>query len=326
MIKLFRDLNSYNFIILIILLYVLRIGLFINTPIDINTGFSFFGQRILIKDVNTPLVSPLTNITLAGLVVFIQALLFNRIVNIYNVLGKSTLLPALIYVVASSVFTPFLFLSPPLVCNFFILFIVYRILSSQKNQNLISTMFDLGMLTAIGTIFYFPFIVMILILFIALIIFRPFNWREWVAVLIGYIVIVFLLGVYYLWNDSLGSFYAIWRPLVSNVPVFIRINVQDYIVLLPITVTLILGFIQLRENFFRSYIQVRKTFQLLFFVVLITIMSFYLNPAYRINHFHLCVIPVSILMAYYFLHATKRWFYESLFLLITGFIIYFQFV
>ncbi len=326
MIQQFRNLNFLNIFILLILLYVLRIGLFLNLPEEINTGFSEFGNRILLTNTANPHLSPFANVVVAGLIVFIQALLFNRIINLFNIIGKSTFLPALTFVLASSVFTPFLFLSPPLICNFFLLLILYKILASIKNAAVVSTMFDLGMITAIGTVFYLPFSFITFVLCFALIIFRPFNWREWTAIIMGFVTIIWFLAVYYFWNDKLNSFYEIWRPLTSGFPVFIRIQLLDYIVLLPIGVGLFLGFFQLRANFFKSYILIRKTFQLLFFLFLVACLSFYIKPDYRINHFLLCVIPVASLLAYYFLNAAKKWFYEPLFLLIAGFIIYFQFV
>ncbi|WP_026905496.1 DUF6427 family protein [Pedobacter glucosidilyticus] len=324
MIGQFKSLSFINLFVLFFLVFTLRIGLYVQLPENINTGFSELANRLLISQDN--LLTPFTNITLAGLVVFVQALWFNRIVNNFNIIGKSTFLPALVYVVSSSIFTPFLFLSPPLVCNFFLLFILYRILSSVKDTAFVAIMFDLGLATAVATIFYFPFIGMILLLWIVLLIFRPFNWREWISILIGYFTIIFLLGVYYYWNDKLAAFYAIWTPLTEAFPIFVKIQLQDYIVLLPISIGLLLGFYHLRENFFKSFVQVRKTFQLLFFVFIIATFTFYLKPDYRINHFHLAVISVSTLLAYYFLHANKKWFYEPLFLCIIGFIVYFQFV
>lgn len=326
MIQQFRTLNFFNVIILFLAVYVLRIGLLVDLPDEINTGFSETANRLLIRDAHTPLLSPSSNILIAGFVLFIQSLLFNRVLNEYNIMGKATFVPALVYITVCSVFTPFLLLSPPLICNFLLLFIIFRILQSYKDSSQISTMFDLGMVTAIGTIIYFPFVLFILILWIALIIFRPFNWREWGAVLFGYITITFLLGVYYFWNDKLGSFFEIWKPLTVALPVFISIEPLDYIVLLPIVIGLILGTIQLRENFFKSYIQIRKTFIYMFYVFLIGLASFYLRSDYRINHFLVCAIPVSTLLSFYFLNAKRRWFYETLFLLILVFIVYFQFV
>jgi len=326
MIQQFKNLSFLNIFLLLLVLYLLRIGLFLDLPKEINTGFLEFGHRILSENTTQPLLSPFANVVIAGLIVFMQAMLFNKIINLFNIVGKSTFLPALTYVLASSVFTPFLFLSPPLICNFFLLLILYKILASIKNPAVVSTMFDLGMIAAIATVFYLPFSLLTIILWIALLIFRPFNWREWTAIIMGFATIVLFLAVYYFWNNKLNSFYEIWRPLTTGFPVFIRIQLLDYIVLLPIGVGLVLGVFQLRENFYKSYILIRKTFQLLFFVFIIASISFYIKPDYRINHFLLCVIPVAALLAYYFLHASKKWFYESLFFLITGFIIYFQFV
>lgn len=324
MIQQFKSFNIFNVFLLLIITYVLRIGLFVDLPENANTGFAEVGKRLLFTDTDDSFLLPITNIMLAGIITFVQALLFNRLVNNHSITGKPSFVPALIYVTLSSVFTPFLLLSPPLICNFFVLFILYRILESYKAPNLTSTMLDLGMITAIATIFYFPFVFYILILWVALLIFRAFNWREWVAVILGYLTIVFFLAVYYYWNDRLSYFFGMWKPLTEAFPVFIKIQPMDYIVLFPVVLGLALGAIQLRENFFRSYIQVRKTFMLLFYVFIFSVLAFYVKTEYNINHFILCIIPVATLLSYYFIHATKKWFYESIYLIIAGFIIYFQ--
>ncbi|WP_353136334.1 DUF6427 family protein [Pseudopedobacter sp.] len=326
MIQQFRNLNFLNVILLFLVIYVLRLGFVFDFPQGINSGFSETGNRLLLQHPDQSILSPQANIFLAGVVLFIQALLFNRILNEYNIINKVTFIPALIYVVVSSVFTPFLFLSPPLICNFFLLFLLFRILASYKDSSQISTMFDLGMVTAIATVIYFPFVLFLLTLWIALIIFRPFNWREWGAVLIGYLVIIFFLAVYYFWNNQLSNFIAIWKPLTEVLPVFVKVQPLDYIVLFPIAAGLILGTIQLRENFFKSYIQVRKTFIFLFNLFIIGVLAFYLKSDFRLNHFLVCVIPIATILSYYFVTASKRWFYETLFLLTLVFIIYFQFI
>lgn len=326
MIQQFKSINFLNIFLLFAFTYILRIGLFLDLPQMINTGFSELGTRLLLADNQYSYLSPGLNVFLAGLVIFTQALLFNRLISEYNILSRPTFLPALMYIVLSSVFTPFLFLSPPLIGNFFILFIFFKILDSYKKTDLISTMFDLGLITALATVIYFPFVFFVIALWVALLIFRGFNWREWVAVILGYLVIVTFLGVYYFWNNSIGYFFEIWKPLTEGFPIFIKIQPADYIVLLPIAIGLILGALRLRENFYRSYIQMRKTFIFLFYLFLTVVLSFYLKPDYRINHFLLGVIPIALLLAYYFLNAAKRWFYEPLFVIIVGFIIYFQFV
>lgn len=324
MIQHFRSIHPVNIIILIGIALLLRVGILIRLPEQISFEFMEPYARLLI---NIPLenaFSPLSNVLIAASLLIIQALIFNRIINTYNLLGKPTFLPALLYITTCSLFTPFLLLSPTLICNFLILWMIQRFLSVYKRDEVSSVMFDLGMIVAFGTLIYFPFIAMLPALWISLIIFRPFNWREWFAGVTGFITIFFFLAVFYYWNDSLDKFYQIWLPLASKFPTNLHINFYDFLVLIPVTLILILGFFQLQKNFFRSVVQLRKSFQLLFFLFLIGLVSFYLKEDLRLYHFLLCAPPAAVLMAYYFLHSNTRWIYESLYVILFGSIIYFQ--
>ncbi len=324
MIQQFRSINPVNIILLIGIAFLLRLGIFINLPDQIRFEFMEPFARLLIDIPLENAFTPLGNVFIAIALLIIQALIFNRIINAYNLLGKPTFLPALLYVTSGSLLTPFLVLSPTLICNFIILGMIERFLSIYKRDEVRSVMFDLGMMVALGTLIYFPFIAMMLVLWISLIIFRPFNWREWVAGIIGFITIFFFLAVFYYWNDSLDQFYQIWLPLASAFPTSFRINFYDFLVLIPVVVILILGFFQLQKNFFRSVVQMRKSFQLLFFMFLTGLGSFYLKQDLQVYHFLLCAPPAAVLMAYYFLHSNTRWIYESLYLSLILSIIYFQ--
>ncbi|HVV55939.1 MAG TPA: hypothetical protein VHC47_11460, partial [Mucilaginibacter sp.] len=74
-----------------------------------------------------------------------------------------------------------------------------------------------------------------------------------------------------------------------------------------------------------SYVQTRKSLQLLLCIFLIGGFSFYIRPDFHLDHFLLCAIPAAVFFAYYFLYASTRWFYESLFIILLASIIYFQF-
>ena len=324
MIKQFRSINPVNIILLAGITLLLRAGIFIKPPDRVSVDFIEPFARLLIPIPVENAFSVLANIYLAAGLLFIQSLVFNKIINSYNLLGKPTYLPALLYVSAGSLFAPFLILSPALFCNILILWMIEKFLSIYKRDQVSSVMYDLGIIVAVGTLIYFPFIAMLPLLWISLIIFRPFNWREWLAVLIGFFTIFFFLGVFYYWNDSLEKFYEIWLPLASKFPTNLHINYYDTLVLIPVVIILILGFFQLQKNFFRSVVQLRKSFQLLFFMFIIGLVSFYLKQDLRLYHFLLCTPPAAVLMAYYFVHATKRWLYETLYMILIAGIIYFQ--
>jgi len=326
MINQFRKLTPINLILLLAYTFFMRIAIFYEMPNQLNFNFLEPFARLMIHvDLNNTF-SPQLNIFVATVLVFIQAILFNRIINNHGLLTKASFLPALMFITGNSLFMDFMILSPALICNFLVIWTIDKFLKLGKSANSITTVFDIGMIIAVGTLIYFPFMGMLIMIFMALMLFRSFNWREWIAGLVGFLTVFFFLAVFYYWNDNLNSFLKIWTPLVSKFPSVFQINYNDYLVLIPVIVIIILASLQLRENFFRSFINTRKGFQLLFFMFVIAAASFYLKANFQIWHFLLCVPPGAVLLAYYFSNAKKRWFYESLFLLFVLSVQYFLFV
>ncbi|HEY4194504.1 MAG TPA: DUF6427 family protein [Mucilaginibacter sp.] len=325
MIKLFRSFSPVNIVWLAVFLFAMRIGFAYHLPDKIGFPFIELFSRLLIPVSYQYAIPPIFNLFLASALVFIQAILVNYLINHLNLLGKSTFLPALMYITISGLFLPFLMLSPPLICNFLLIWMLFKMLDFYKGEEAKSISYDLGMIVAIGAMIYLPFIYMFLGIWIALIVFRPFDWREWIACVMGFITIFFFLAVFYYLNDRLGQFFDIWLPLGTKFPVHITINYYNYLVLIPVIVILVFSAFKLQQNFFKSYVQTRKSFQLLFFIFLIASFSFYIRAGFLLDHFLLCCIPVAIFCAYYFLYATTRWFYETLYILLLASIIYFQF-
>src|SRR5690606_22393781 len=270
-------------------------------------------------------LQPHSNVLITLILTLLQAFFLNRIINHFNFLGKPTFLTALLFMSLVSVFLPFLVLSPTLICNFITIWMIDKLFNIYKQADVKILMFDLGMIVALGSLIYFPFIVMLLLLWIALIIFRPFIWREWVTPVLGFSLVYFLLGVIYYWRDRWDEFLEIFKPFANPLPTGLHVDYHGYFVVIPILVALLLFLLVLKDQYFRSIVHLRKSFQLLFYMLLLIIGSFYLNTKITINHFLLCAPPLAIYLAYYFAYAKVKWLYESIYIIIIGTIIYFQF-
>ncbi|RZL34827.1 MAG: beta-carotene 15,15'-monooxygenase, partial [Pedobacter sp.] len=323
MINLFRNLNPVNLFVLAAYTLFMRIAIFVNLPDQLNFEFLEPYAKLLIQIPLENSFSVTANLALAAILTFLQAIIFNRVINNHGLMAKPSFLPALLYITGASLFTQFLILSPPLICNFLLIWIMDKFLKIGKAPNAMMMMFDIGMIIALGSLIYFPYIVFLAMLWLSLLLYRSFNWREWLSGLVGFLTIFFIIAVFYYWNDNISQFYKIWSPLVNTFPSKLRINYHDYLVLIPVSVIIVLATLQLRENFFRSFISTRKAFQMLFFMFIIALISFYTKPDFRVYHFILSVPPGAVLLAYYFSNAKKRWFYESLFAVLVISIQYF---
>ena len=324
MINQFRHLNPINLVLLSVIAFVLRTGVILRLPDSLDFS-PFAPYASLLIDFPSGFFSPLSNVVFATVIVLLQAILLNRIVNNYNLLGKPSFMPALMYVTASAILEPFVVLSPVLIANFLVLWMIDKFLSIYRKERVLPALFDLGMITAIGTLIYFPFIAMLLLLWVSLVILRPFNWREWAAGLIGFLTVCFFVATIYYLTDSLDRFFKS-VTLATSFHTGFHVNPHDYIVLLPVLLILVLSAFILRQKFNRSNVHVRKSYIILQFLLLFPFLSFYLNPEYNIYHFLLAIPSLAIFMALFFISSTKRWLYESLYLLLSAFIIYFQFV
>lgn len=325
MINQFRSLQPINLLLLAIYTLFMRMAIFMNLPSELDLDILESYTKTFIS-VSPNAISALANVCFAAMLVYVQALIFNRIINNNGLLPKPSYMPALLYITGTSLFMQFLVLSPPLICNFFIIIIIDKFLKLSKTANALGLMFDAGILIALGTLIYFPLIMLLLMLWLSLLMYRAFNWREWISGIFGFLSIFLFVAVFYYWNDQLDRFFDIWHPLTNKFPSNLQININDYLVLIPIALTMVLAALQLRDNFFRSFISTRKAFQMLLFMFLVCIFSFYTKRGVTVAHFLLCVPPGAVLFAYYFQVAKKRWFYESLFAILILCIQYFLFV
>lgn len=321
-----RKFTPINIFWVCILGTMLCLGAFFHLPSALQP---FFLEPAVDNLLNIELgkdLAPQSNVLITLGMTLLQAFLLNKLINHFNFLGKPTFLTALMFMTLVSLFLPFLVLSPTLICNFITIWMMSKLFNIYKQADVKTLMFDLGMIVALGSLIYFPFIVMLLLLWIALIIFRPFIWREWVTPILGFGVVYFLLGVAYYWVDRFDEFLAIFKPFVNPLPTGLKVDYHDYFVVFPIGIALLLFLLVLKDQYFRSIVHIRKSFQLLFYMLLLIIGSFYLSSQITINHFLLCAPPLAIYLAYYFAYAKIKWLYESIYVVIIATIVYFQFM
>lgn len=320
-----RKFTPINIIWVCLIGTLLCLGAFLHLPAELKPLFLEPAVDNLFNLKLGQELPPQSNVLIALVLTLLQAFFLNRIINHFNFLGKPTFLTALLFMTLVSMFIPFLVLSPTLICNFITIWMIDKLFNIYKQADVKTLMFDLGMIVALGSLIYFPFIVMLLLLWIALIIFRPFIWREWVTPILGFGTIYFLLGVVYYWIDRWPEFLEIFKPFSNPLPTGLQVDYHDYFVVFPIVIAMFLFLLVLKDQYFRSIVHLRKSFQLLFYMLVLIIGSFYLNNQITINHFLLCAPPLAIYLAYYFAYAKIKWLYESIYIIIIGSIIYFQF-
>lgn len=325
LVRIFKSQEPLNLVLLLILAIGIRVPYMLDSnPIPVfnyNEPFSSF----IFGRYDWLWVNKTFNVIFTTFLYFAAGLWLNKIVNDFSLIFKNTHLPSLLFIIITGIFPTFFTLDAAIIVIFLQLWIFIRLFNLYKNNQATTLSFDLGIIVSLASLIYFPSIAWIILVWLALLIFRPFVWREWTSSIIGAVTPYLFVAFYYFWFDRWDDFLVIWQPLKNYWQINIFPRNSDYLPLIPMLLILIVAFNKLRENFYKNVVQVRKAQQLLIFSIIITACSFYIKPSFSINHFILLAAPIAVFLSYYFLVAKKIWVSEGLILLMILSAIYFQY-
>lgn len=254
---------------------------------------------------------------LVGLLLVVGgAFLINYIVNENEILAKKSYLPALFYIVFMSNNSVMLNLHPLLFANIFILFAFNKILSSYRKDVAFSQVFDAGLLISVATLFYFPCIVFFPVIAVALVMFRTFNWREWMISFIGAFVPYALVITGYFWKGTLDYLFydKMFFPIVLEKPA-VELSQSFYFLLSVGWIIVIFSFGKLFSGISTGSQKAKKAMILMLWMFVFSILSVFLAPEISTKYFSLLVIPTSVICSNYFLRQKKELWGEIIFII-----------
>lgn len=320
-IRFFKDNNISSLIALPVLTVVVyALGFFKNPPIisvdDAGPVYSWIMNYL-------KTYSRIFHFLLGLVLLIAQVFYLNHIVNKYEVLYKPSHLPSLMYIVCMSLFPSFLCLHPMLFVNLILLAVLELLFSVYKSDTGLSTIFNAGFLLAIATLFYIPSATLLLLIWVSLILLRPYAWRDWVISQIGFSTPFFFISIYYLYMNELSVFWTKALKFTDSHLLFSFVfNERYYFSLGVIACLLIISVMILQANFYKNFIRTRRYQQALGAFLILASSSFMLNTVVALYHFTIVAIPLSIFLGYYFLASKKKFWREVFFLVLLATLVY----
>ncbi|MDZ4844461.1 MAG: hypothetical protein SH857_02815 [Chitinophagales bacterium] len=262
---------------------------------------------------------------LSIVLVFAQSLMMNNLVNNAKVFTNGTYVPAIIYALLASLFTEFLFLTPVLLATLFLILAIGKALKLYKQHHAIGDIYDMSFLIGIASLFYMPFALLLLLVFVSLAVMRSFNWREWVAGLLGFFSIYFLTGTWFFLTDGLKEFLQqhLFPPVAQGVAIDVRLGL--YVVGILTAVLVVAASFIFLLNFLKSTIHTRKFLTLMGWTIMLLPLSALLGNGLTLNHFVALSVPLCLLISYLFLTLRKVRIANALHLLWLIAVLFFQY-
>jgi len=320
-IRFFKVNQSASYIVLPLLAVLLWLGSWI-TPLAAvpHAAMPFY---TMFESINYfPVVSEI----LALVMVLLQAFYLNHLLNKHDLREsreRNNFLTALFCILFLSFFPSFRTLLPQHLSALFLLLMVDRLFDSYRKEKAFSNCFDAGLFAAIASLFYFPAVIFLLLVYAGLIILRPFIWREWVIAFSGFVIPWLMVFTYFFWFNRLGIFFSDELGSFFSSPYFEYGKPEHAILILAFigmfSIPAGLNFLKMLTG---GKVKTNKFFLLFTWFLFLAILSGFVFPVASYSHFSLAALPLSVIFSMWFFSLKKSWIAESLFIILLGAFVY----
>ena len=233
--------------------------------------------------------------------------------------SKTNYLPAFLYILFSFSATTKYTVEPILSANLFVLTALHYLMNSYRKDQALNDFFKAGLFFGIASFFCIHYIIIFPISFIALIILRAFNWREWVVLLIGIITPLYLyICINYLTTNNPFIVFLMIREATSNMhsPVFS----EYYFVFILISIlSLTFAIIHYLNKGFGGKVKTQKAKYIIIWMLFFCLFILFFEQMSDMILLP-CIIPLSIILGDYFASLKQLKIANTLmFLLMCGF-------
>lgn len=317
----FKANNPYNTFLLLIYGLLLKLPMFLHPTIPVAQQTDGFLFKTLIDELSVlgmPSIYPIISFIL----LFTQAITFNKLANDHRLMQKPNYLTGMAYLLITSLFSEWNILSAALIVNTMLIWVWANMSGLYNNKSAKSTLFNIGIGIGISTFFYFPSIAFAILIIVGLILTRPFKLSEWIVALLGIVTPYYFILAYVFLTDNWKGYK--WPIFLVSLPNFYQSHYKLAAVILILFVAIV-GLVFIKQNFRRQLVQTRKSWNLVFLYFLVAVFIPFINTTHNFQYWILCAVPLSAFIASAFLYPAKKWFPLFMHWLMVAFVLAFSY-
>ena len=228
-----------------------------------------------------------------------------------NSLTKKNSYGLFIFVLCFAVVPQTILNSEVLWANFFILLALRRIISLRSHKHTKKKLFDAAFWIALAALFYFWSIVFFVLIYVALLVYRITDPKNYVVPFVGIITLAIIVMSYLIIRDI--EFIQFAKGLINFSFDFSLLNSKSIVigtaVLLSVGVWSSIFFIKNLRSQMKTY---RPSFSLVLVILLLGCAIFIVAPAKNGSELIFLFTPLAIIIANYVEVISKPWIKESL--------------
>ncbi len=326
MLEFFRSNTLFSIIGLVLFTILLRMAtFFVAVPIEIELHTPF--AQVIFDWLHNHQLFGNQNQFIATTLLLLQAFLINYISSSHDILYKNSVLPGLFYVLLNSIYPSQLLLSPQLLSATFVILMFNRLCYLYESSQPLFLVFDSGILLGLGLLLDYDMIVYLPFILLSVLYMTSFNLRYWLVAIFGIVVPAYFLGVLFYLTDHLNDFLNSFEfSFTKSYYHPIGMNYKEGIIWFFILPAFALSALALQSNFFKNKVKTRRVQLILMVLLLFGVVSVLAENQGYIYGLAFLAVPLSIVLANYFIRSKRKIFKELLFFGMLGSIIYYHYL
>lgn len=277
----------------------IRILYFFNLGIaDVSSTPSYLWEPIMSLFSN-PYISFASSTVTVGIMAFFAAHINTK----HLLIRQKTLLPSAFIILLFSCHPLFIGMSAEYISTLLALIVMSMFFSSYNTEKKQHAAFKVSSVLALSSLFTLTSLIYIFILWGALILMRSFNFKAFIASLVGFFIIYFPVFSFFLLTDNLDGFIQPFINItlsgLNNLPV-LSYDLTQWVIL---SFSLILLLVIISNDYINRHkdkIKVRAYLNLLLYTVLFAIIAFLFLNINPLLHLFIILIFGSFLLSHFF--------------------------
>ena len=261
--------------------------------------------------------------TIAFMLLYGQALLINYLVNEQRMTTRQTFLPAMSYLLVTSLLPDWNYLSAPLVASTLIIWTSIKVFKLYNATAASGVIFNIGLLIGISSFIYFPSIAFLLCILLALMILRPFRVNEFVLLILGILTPYYFYAVYLFLNDKL-VLESFLPTLLLQVPE-VENNIWIAAAIVFLGVPFLMGGYFIQAQLRKMLIQARKNWSILLLYLFLSLLIPFINSEASLYNWVIVAAPFAAFHTCAYLYPKRNAVSLLLFFLTVAFILFQQY-
>lgn len=294
-IRTFQKSYLTQYIFLALLHLLLWGGAFISPQLPANSTNAFLGPAytLLVFLLGS---NPYIYVGIGFVLVLFSSAIFNHSLEKNNLTGSNSLIAGMVFIVLMSLFPSLQTLHQALIPGLLMIIVLDYVFDIFSMEEAYTKVFNSGFFIAISSFFYFPSIAFLLFVWFSFILYRLYNWREWVILLFGFLTPYIILWTYFFWTDDLAMVFQAYGEYFTPKAIFTHPagnTILNYVSFGLVVLMFIRSFFIQVYHLQENVISVRKRFWAVILFLIISLISFLFSGSNTQLHF----VSIQVSMA-----------------------------